>query len=243
MLGHLPYYNNTIKNITSAFGTIFADFEIVRTVANTSKTVKVPLSYSSKDKAFVRQTVDPALNYNMGRVFPAMAFQLVGIGFDTSRMLNATQYTAKDGVKLFSPVPYNIDFELYIGAANIEDGLQVIEQILPFFAPAYIITTKDWPTLGISRDVPIVLNNVQFIDNTPDTDFDVDRVLEWHLSFTAKAYLYGPAVAAKPIKEVKNFLFTMSDTNVPQENIDVVVNPRLAASTDTHTVITTITKA
>ena len=240
MLRHSPYYHSTIKNITSAFGTIFSDMEIIRTVAGTSKTIKVPLTFASKDKAFVRKTVDPSMNYNMGRVFPALAFQFLGMQFDTSRMLNATQYTAAGPEKMYTPVPYNLEFELYIGSANIEDGLQVLEQILPFFTPAYTITTKDWPTLNIKKDVPIVLNSVNFSDNTPDSDFSDDRILEWTLSFTAKAYFYGPSVAAKQIKEVKNFIYDSGLTNL-QETVDIVVNPRNAVPTDVYTIDTTIT--
>ena len=318
MLLHAPFYNGSIKKITAAFGTIFADFSIVRegntnvvktvsftagdtvlnlnatsnfitgalalvtgagiaattTVVSTTATtatlslpvtstqskakitfittglttVKVPLSYSSKDKAFIRQSVDPSMNYNMGRVFPALAFQMTGMEYDSSRMISQTQYTAQmtsgagaTGSLMYTPVPYNIQFELYIGANNIEDGLQCIEQILPFFSPAYIITTKDWPTLNIIKDVPIVLNSVSYTDNTPDSGFEVDRIIEWTLSFTAKAYLYGPTQAAAPIKVVNNYLLSGTPT-IQQGTVDVAVIPKTAAISDAYVITTTKTE-
>lgn len=241
MLGHSPYYHETIKNITAAFGTIFSDISIARVVNNTTQTVKVPLYYSSKDKAFIRQTQDPNTNYAMARVFPAMAFQLLGIQYDADRMLNPTQKIALAGTSVNTPVPYNISFELYIGAANIEDGLQIIEQILPFFAPSYTITTKDWPTLNIKKDVPIDLNSVQFTDNTPDSEFTTDRILEWTLSFTAKAYLYGPSSVAKPIKTVINHIFSMTP-EIEQAVVTVAVNPPTANKGDVYTITTTKTE-
>jgi hypothetical protein len=242
MLGHSPYYYETIKNITAAFGTIFSDFSIIRTVNNSNQTIKVPLSYSSKDKAFIRQTQDPNTNYNMARVFPAMAFQLTGITYDVDRMQNSSQSISKGGIAVKTPVPYDIHYELYIGSMNIEDGLQILEQILPFFAPSYNLTTKDWPTLGLKKDVPIVLNNVGFIDNTPDSDFTQDRVLEWTLTFTAKAYLYGPTSVAKPIKTVINHVFSLT----PEAEVAVVtvaVNPPTATKEDVYTITTTINES
>ena len=40
----------------------------------------------------------------------------------------------------YMPVPYNLDFELYILAKNQDDGLQIVEQILPYFQPEYNVT-------------------------------------------------------------------------------------------------------
>ena len=35
------------------------------------------------------------------------------------------------------PIPYNLNFELAIMAKNQDDGLQILEQILPFFQPRF----------------------------------------------------------------------------------------------------------
>ena len=62
------------------------------------------------------------------------------------------------------PVPYNMDFELVVMAKNSDDALQIVEQILPFFQPDYTITLNDNTAMGTTRDVPIILNNVQYED-------------------------------------------------------------------------------
>ena len=44
--------------------------------------------------------------------------------------------TGEDGKKTefhYTPVPYDIDMDLYIFTATAEDGLQIVEQILPSF--------------------------------------------------------------------------------------------------------------
>ena len=54
------------------------------------------------------------------------------------------------------PVPYNINFTLYILAKNSDDALQIVEQILPFFQPDYTITMKDNPDMGTVKDIPVI---------------------------------------------------------------------------------------
>ena len=43
--------------------------------------------------------------------------------------------------------------------------LQIVEQVLPFFQPDYTLTIKDMEDMGIARDIPIVLNSINYEDN------------------------------------------------------------------------------
>ena len=79
MLGFPPYYRKTIRNVTAAFGTLFNSLELIREKNGKTQRVKIPLAYSSADKAFSRKTQDPTLNYNMAGVFPRMGFLLTGL--------------------------------------------------------------------------------------------------------------------------------------------------------------------
>ena len=65
----------------------------------------------------------------------------------------------------FMPVPYNLDFELFIMAKQSDDALQIIEQILPYFQPDYTVTINDMADMNIKRDVPIVLNSIGYEDS------------------------------------------------------------------------------
>ena len=75
----------------------------------------------------------------------------------------------EDGKKLnfnYTPVPYNINFSLYIfTATTAENGLQIVEQILPFFQPEYTVTMNVIPELNLKRDIPIILNSVNYEDS------------------------------------------------------------------------------
>ena len=63
------------------------------------------------------------------------------------------------------------------------------------------------PEMGIKRDVPVVLNSVNYEDSYSG-DFTTRRTVIYTLSFTAKTYLYGPASTQKVIKETQSDLHT-----------------------------------
>ena len=89
------------------------------------------------------------------------------------------------------PVPYNIGFQLNILTKLQDDSLQILEQILPFFQPAFTLTIDLVDQIGEKRDVPLVLNNISFTDDY-EGDFDTRRALIYTLDFTAKTYMFGP---------------------------------------------------
>ena len=106
----------------------------------------------------------------------------------------------------YSPVPWNIGFELFVMARNSDDGIQIVEQILPFFQPEYTVSIKEVPEMDTIRDVPIILNSVNYED-TYEGDFTTRRAIVYTFSFTAKTYVYGPVNTSKPItkSEVKTY--------------------------------------
>ena len=106
----------------------------------------------------------------------------------------------------YSPVPYNIGFEMFVMARNSDDGIQIVEQILPFFQPEYTVTIKEVPQMDTIRDVPIILNSINYED-TYEGDFTTRRAIIYTFNFTAKTYVYGPVSTTKPITkaEVKTY--------------------------------------
>ena len=97
--------------------------------------------------------------------------------------------------KSYMPVPYNMQFELAIMSKLNDDALQIVEQILPYFQPAYNVTVELVEALQEKRDIPVVLENITMQDDY-EGDFTSRRVLLYTLRFTAKTYLFGPASAA-----------------------------------------------
>ncbi len=83
----------------------------------------------------------------------------------------------------------------------MNDALQIVEQILPYFQPEYTVTMKMIDSMTDYRDVPIILNSVN-MEDTYEGDFTERRVIEYSLSFTMKLNYFGPVYTGKVIKNV-----------------------------------------
>ena len=245
------FYHESLRKVVVAFGTIFNNIIIHRTDANGSvlQRLKVPLSYSPKEKFLVRLEQQPNLDQReMAISLPRMGFEISGINYDPSRKLQRVgrlkkTHATDTGTQYFqyNPVPYNISFNLYSFTATAEGGLQIIEQILPYFQPDYTVTINVIPEMGMKRDVPITLNSVAYED-TYDGAFTNRRAVNYTLGFTAKTYLYGPIYSSKIIKEAISDVYTdTSTTEKKEERIVVVPNPTTADADDDFGFTTTIT--
>ena len=110
------------------------------------------------------------------------------------------------------PVPYNIGFELGILAKSQDDGLGILEQILPYFQPSFNLPIKMIPDMDEIKDCPVVLNSVDYSD-TYDGSFLNRRYLEYRMQFTVKTYLYGPVTNIGVIKKSIAEIGTLGDTS------------------------------
>jgi len=245
------FYNESLRRMTIAFGQIFNNIQIKRKDSsnNVVQSIRVPLAYGPKEKFLVRLDQQPSLNNREFAItLPRLGFEISGINYDASRKLTRVQKfkrvkTSAEGKIMdynYMPVPYNISFNLYSFTATAEGGLQIIEQILPFFQPDYTVTINAIPSLNIKRDVPIVLNQIQYEDSYT-SDFTRRRAVIYTMGFTAKTYLFGPASTQKVIKEVQSDIYTGTDGDeTREERIIVVPDPTSADADDDFGFTTTI---
>ena len=207
------FYNQTLRKMTIAFGQIFNNIQIKRKDSNGNvvQSIRVPLAYAPKEKFLTRLDQQPNLNDRQFAVtLPRLSFEITGLSYDGERKLTRVQKykTVKsniDGKVMnfnYTPVPYNLSFSLYSFTASAEAGLQIVEQILPFFQPDYTLTINDMTDMGIKRDVPIILNDVSYEDNYQG-DFESRRAIIYTMGFTTKFYLYGPVTSSSVIKTVQ----------------------------------------
>ena len=247
-------YNQTLRKMTIAFGQIFNNIQIKRKDSsdNVIQTIKVPLAYAPKEKFIVRLTQQPdLLDKQFATVLPRMGFEISGIEYDPSRKLNKLQKFRKpktDGSTSdqtnkmdfnYSPVPYNITYKLFIFTATAENGLQIVEQIVPYFQPDYTVTINMVPDLGIKRDVPIIIGDIQYEDSY-DGNFETRRAVIYTMTFTAKTYLYGPATAGGIVRKVQSDLGTDSVSKAREERIVITPDPSTAKPGDDFGFTTTI---
>ncbi|MFZ9740291.1 MAG: tail sheath stabilizer and completion protein [Candidatus Nanopelagicaceae bacterium] len=195
------FYFEIFRKVVIGFGTLFNNIELRKTNSEGAVTsvVKVPIAYGPKQKFLARINEAPKdLNNPVQITLPRMSFEFNGLSYDQDRKLTTTEYfTVKDKndpksvIKTFIPVPYNMSFELNIMTKINDDALQIIEQILPYFQPAYTLTIDLQKEIGEKRDIPFQIEGISMQDDY-EGNFETRRALIYTIKFTAKTYLFGP---------------------------------------------------
>jgi hypothetical protein len=200
-------YNRIIRKMVIAFGKLFDDITLVRYNPDLTEAERflVPIVYATKELYAKRLEDDPLLDKKVQTTLPRMSFEMDGLTYDTSRKLNTNvknfaRASNNSVISQYNPVPYNFDFNLYIYVRNIEDGTQIIEHILPYFAPDYTLKLNLIPEMGIVKEIPIVLNSA-----TSEIEYEGDknsetRMIIWTLNFTVKGFIFGKTSTAGLIK-------------------------------------------
>jgi hypothetical protein len=193
------FYHKGISKTVTAFGTLFNNIEIRRFDENGTpiSSLKVPFSYGPMQKFLARLEQQAAGDRKIAITLPRMSFEMNSIDYDSQRKSSIIQTfkvprTVDNKIinNIFTPVPYNISFELNIIAKIQDDALQIVEQILPFFQPAFTVTANLIPEINETRDIPIILNRIGFRDDY-EGDYSTRRSIIYTLNFTAKTYLFS----------------------------------------------------
>jgi hypothetical protein len=191
-----PYYHGIIRRVIVGFGTTFSHLKIIRpdSTGAVLQTVSVPIAYSPKEKWNVRVDQDPNLTQHVNTVIPRMSFEITGYNYDESRAINRNnRIEYKNGAvgkTVQAPVPYNLDISLYALTKGTEDGLAIVEQILPMFTPEYTLNLNALDSINVKQEVPLVLNSVTVQDDYKG-DFLTKRLVTHTFNFTAKVNLYA----------------------------------------------------
>jgi len=211
------YYHQIFRKSIIAFGSCFNNILVKRKVQgepDNLETIKVPIQYGPTQKYLAMIAAEPNPERQGVQItLPRMSFEIRGLNYDPSRKLVPTQFAKSRPVESkdengrqiqysqFLPVPYNLDIELSIISKNQDDGLQILEQLLPNFHPSLNVSIEVIDETKEERDISIVLNSVNYNDEY-EGDFTQRRTLVWTLGFTVKTYLFGPVDSQKDIRKV-----------------------------------------
>ena len=231
MLGAYTY-NKIIRKCVIGFGTLFNNIECRKENKDGSvySRMKVPLAYGPRQKFLARLEQQADLNQKVAITVPRLSFEMTGISYDSSRKLAPTTLTLKADTnnavkKQFTPVPYNIDFELNVISKTNDESLEIMEQILPVFQPSFQMTIKLVDDMNDFRDVPIILNSVSYSDDYEGT-FDDRKITLITMQFTVKAYIFGPVGTAAPIKKAKADIYTTMPSSTSTRQVAYQVTPK-----------------
>ena len=235
------FYHATVRKSVAVFGTLFNNITVIRKDGSGGilNQVKVPLAYGPKQK-FLSRLNEDLDNQSLALKMPRMAFEITNLDIDLNqkqnkrnKITNASSDSLKRD-KIDFQVPYNIGMELTIMAKNQDDGLQILEQIIPFFQPDYTVSIKPidgWTSF--TQDVPIVLNSVAFNDDY-EADFMTRRVLTYTLGFTMKMTFYSSKGSQAVIKEIDIDYINQNNTVEQFQSVQYKVDPNTAIESDTQ---------
>lgn len=197
MIGNY-FYNETIRKTVVAFGTLFNNITIKKYASDgkSISQIKVPIAYGPIQRFLARVEQQSNFDDNVAITLPRLSFELSSYTYDATRKASPIQkFTMKSPSqktkikKMFLPVPYDVGFRLSFATKLQDDALQIIEQILPFFQPAYSVTVNMLEGVEEKRDIPFTLSNVSFTDEY-EGDFSTRRFIQYDLDFVAKTYFY-----------------------------------------------------
>jgi len=213
------FYHQIFRKSIIAFGSVFNNIVVKRKVPgvkeqSTLESFKVPIQYGPYQKYLAMIAAEPTPERQGVQItLPRMSFEIKGLSYDGSRKVSPTTFMkslpTEDSVqtkkpvqyKQYMPVPYNLQVELSILSKNQDDGLQIIEQILPYFHPSVNVSIEIIDETHEERDIAIVLDGVNYTDDY-EGDYSQRRTLIWTLNFTVKTYLFGPIDVEKDIRKV-----------------------------------------
>lgn len=216
------YYNKSLRRLIVGFGTLFSNIYVSHdneTGPNTS--LRVPVTYSSQEK-FIQRLLNPSSITDGTRIenqLPRISFIMNSITPDPSRRrtrfasslsLSSNQGVCQNtGQQIANEIPVNINLNLFVYTRHVDDMMQIVEQIMPFFVPDHIITLTLNET-GQPMNIPIVMvsNN---LNDRYEGDFNSRRIHISSFNFMAKSYIYGQVSSATTIDSSNNNNISFED--------------------------------
>jgi hypothetical protein len=225
ILNNRYFYHATLRRAISVFGTLFNNISIVRRDTNNSRILqqeqKVPLAYGPRE-SFLSRTdsqEDPVTGIP-AIILPRMSFEMTSLSYDAETalpLLNKSNHSVqfrnnedkfKESAKrTWNYAPYRLGINLSIMAKQTEDSFQILEQILPYFRPDFVVTIRQLNEDSPDSvwDMPITLTSVS-PSISYEGDVSTNRVIIHSLDFELRVRMFGPVGSQGVIhKVIANF--------------------------------------
>lgn len=193
------------RNYILAFSELFSDLHVVRyddkpdyegnAVEWKFEKVTVVFPFTEKwfsyqrNKWLARADMNENYLFEISKTLPTISIGEFKLSYNNSAQHNKyeTMLTNENKV-IYTPVPYDLNTEVSIITSNLDDNFQIMEQILPYFAPTYNINV-DVEQISINESVPITMTG---ISNTLPADLAMEdkRMVVTTLDFKMKVNYY-----------------------------------------------------
>lgn len=226
------FYNHTIWKHVAAFADVFDNMEVF-VYDDARKNVvgrkKVPVILAPKEKVVsVLSVIDGTPKPEIDNVLPKMSIIWNDISWDSQRATGlkekrklAVEFNDETGQRQKSyidrqTVPYLFGLQLTIWTQYMDEAVQLLENILPFFTPDLHISIYERVT-GQERK-----SKVELESSTPNFVYELNepdrRIIQFDLNFTMEVNLYTPITFEKQIEKVYITVAAV-DGNETQENV------------------------
>ena len=218
-----PFYNESIRKLIVAFGSLFNNIRISSTNSSgVEQFIKVPLYNGPKEKFIRRIEEDSSIGNNskVQMTLPRLGFNITDMSYDGARKRNTLQKrfyvetgsTGGHPAYEFAEVPYNFNVSLYGFTRSMTDALQITEQILPYFTPEFNVTVNFDKDVHPKVDIPIILNNVT-MEEEYEGDLDERRRITTQYDFNVKSYVFGERKRSNVILYTESTFFELVGDN------------------------------
>ena len=245
------FYHKTVRRAITVFGTLFNRIEIRNTDSDgsTIKSSRVPIAYGPKEKFLSRIEREPEFGDAQPTAIqlPRLSFEITSMTFHpdvavsmmrrvSHKVNNSEDVTQRTANRSYTGTPYKIGIQLNIMARHQDEVLQILEQIVPYFRPDFLVTVKQVDEMDSIWDMPITLNSI-----SPSVDYEGQvadrRTIIYALDFEVIIRFYGPISNQGIIKKVIANIYDL-DGDPLLERIEVEAVPE---SGDAFSVTTTYT--
>lgn len=218
------FYHRSIKKVIATFGSLFSDVTIQ---TGNDKIIKVPIHYAQKQKFIeVLANNEDVRNMYVDVGLPIFGFEIVNYAYNPEKMTNPmnvqNKYIEKDNVTfMFTSVPYTIGIELYLATNTLDEMYQIIEQIVPFFAPQLTVTINDKDLYDLKTNITFDLTTVSQ-DIQYESSFDEKRVIMCNFSFSVHTKFHSNP---RSIQRIKDIIINMTEKD-HEEMFDQLIGHR-----------------
>jgi hypothetical protein len=241
-----PYYWETTRRLLTAIGATFSDITLIRSSdSGKEQVIRIPIDYGPKNKWLNRLNEDPDLANNVEIILPRIAFEITNYSYAANRKIGCRGEfilgrVGESTTKIYNPVPYDVTIQLHSMCKNQEDSLQILEQIVPYFAPNLTVNIDLLPQFGIMKNIPIAIAGIDVVDTYEGSREDFRTVIQT-FTFVAQMDFFGPIITNNhviktAIADVTPYSEPQPPTALPGEEYTASVVPSSANKGDPHVV-------
>lgn len=208
---------------------MFADIHITKHYEDgQSRDIRVPLNYGSRSAWYLKlknRLRDAESAAKIATTLPRISFEMDDIAYANARAVSKhharihreENETVGKILRQYQPIPWDFEFTVSVATKSIEDGLRIIEQVVPYFRPDHTLTVDELPAIGMPMDVTVNMVGISKSDSYEGSVGDTDRVLTWDLKFIVHGHIMPPLTDSKLIAEVEAIADTGS--TAPQHDV------------------------